>query len=155
MHKIRSKLKISQKLLVLKYSYLIITTTTLEKIFLEKSALPSTSMLRKLQKWAVVAKIRLFDHCISGTELFWNSLNLSEILKYFFRHCLKFWSGLKASSDWNIKVSLTFFLFWKLLKQTFILICEASSAFYRLIFNLLLWLLFVFLPRIRLNNKQK
>ena len=155
MHKIRSKLKISQKLLVLKYSYLIITTTTLEKIFWEKSALPSTSMLRKLQKWAVVAKIRLFDHCISGTELFWNSLNLSEILKYFFRHCLKFWSGLKASSDWNIKVSLTFFLFWKLLKQTFILICEASSAFYRLIFNLLLWLLFVFLPRIRLNNKQK
>ena len=76
----------------------------------------------------------LFQYCARGRGHFWNFLNLKGILKYFFHHCLNFWSGVETSSDWKIKLSTTLFLFWKLLKQTLILICKANSKFYRLIF---------------------
>ena len=85
----------------------------------------------------------LSQHCARGRGHFWNFLNLREILKYFFHHCLNFWSGLETFSDRKIKLSTTWFLFWKLLKQTLILICEANSKFYRLIFVVIIMIVIV------------
>ena len=74
------------------------------------------------------------QHCVRGRGNFWNSLNLREILKYFFDHCLNFWSGEETSSDWKIKLFTILPLLWKLLTQTLILVYGENSAFYKLIF---------------------
>ena len=130
----------------------IFTPTTLEKIFWEKfpSPTPPTFNVGKVVEvgtWGKNACLSL--HGARGRGHSWNFLNLREILKCFFHHCLYFWSGLETFSDGKIKLSTTWFLFWKSLKQTLILI---FTDWFSLL--LLWWLLLLFLSRTWLNNKK-
>ena len=118
----------------------MVDSTTLEKLFWETPYSPTFNAEKVAEVDTCGKNACLFQHCVRGRGEFWNSLNLREIFKYFFHHCLNIWSSVETFSYWRIKLSTTLFLFWKLPKQTFILICEVDSG----LSLLLLWLLSFF-----------